>query len=65
MEAEIHRINPRVKTKSIVTDFAGQSNIHYFRKLVAQLEGLEISIAYINAGVMPTGQQVNLPCKVM
>jgi short-subunit dehydrogenase len=65
VEAEIKKINPKVKTKLITANFFGKNSIEFYKDLVSQVKDLDISLVYINAGIMPSGHQINMPVEVM
>jgi len=51
----IHKVNPSVQTKIIVTDFANSAQPGFFEKVVKDLEGIDISILVNNVGVAGGG----------
>ena len=56
VEAECKKINPKIKTRVVQADFAGNTTLPFYEGLYKQLDDLDIAILINNAGVAHTGQ---------
>ena len=52
---ELKKINPNIKTKVIGANFKDANNIAFYHDIYKQIADLDISVAMINAGIMPAG----------
>ena len=55
VERECKQINPKIKTRIVQADFAGNANLPFYENLYRQLDDLDIAILINNAGVMNNG----------
>ena len=55
VEAECKKINPKIKTRIVQADFAGNATLPFYEGLYKQLDDLDIAILINNAGVMNNG----------
>ncbi len=55
VETECKKINPKIKTRVVQADFAGNTTLPFYEGLYKQLDDLDIAILINNAGVMNNG----------
>ena len=63
VEEQCLRINPKIKTRIVQADFAGNANIKFYENIYKQLEDLDIAMLINNAGVVYPGLFENVPYK--
>ena len=61
VEKEINTKYPKVQTRMIQMDLAGNCTFDHYRKLLLQTEDLDISVIVPNAGDMKTGTYDKIP----
>lgn len=54
VEKECKKANPKIQTKIVQADFAGNDNVSFYESIYKKLEDYDISILINNAGVMYT-----------
>jgi 17beta-estradiol 17-dehydrogenase / very-long-chain 3-oxoacyl-CoA reductase len=56
VEKECRELNPKIQTRIVQADFAGNANLQFYEAIYKKVEDLDISILINNAGVMYTGR---------